>query len=58
MDNATPNDGYSTNVVDRGPDQVQVQFVGATHTSTIRVTCDEGKLEPQIDERDSARRST
>ena len=40
---ATPDDGYSVAVLDRGPDEVHVQFVQGSWTTDFQATCQDGQ---------------
>ena len=47
---ASPNDGWSTEVLQSGPSVVDVRFERGRDVSELRVTCSDGRADPHIDE--------
>jgi len=47
---ASPNPGYAMQVVDHGPQEVEVRFSSPSHESTVKARCESGSVRPDISE--------
>jgi len=48
---ASPNPGFSMQIVDHGPQEVEVRFSAPSHESVVKARCENGTLRPDTDER-------
>jgi hypothetical protein len=51
---ATPNPGFTVEVKDSGPEDVDVEFESDEHRSRLRVRCENGQQRPAASEEDSS----
>lgn len=50
LQSATPNNGYSVEIRERGPEEVEVRFEGDEREVDVEASCDDGTLEFSADD--------
>ncbi|NUS51781.1 MAG: hypothetical protein HOQ22_12185, partial [Nocardioidaceae bacterium] len=49
LQSASPDDGYSVDVRERGPEEVEVRFEGGEHEARVRAECVDGRARFDVD---------